>query len=253
MIELPLIFLGGLLGSAHCVGMCGGFALLVGAPAPRWSTNLVRQLAFSAGRVFTYTSCGALLGFAGLRLAEDLPAVINLQAMLAIVAGVLLVAQGLWSAGVRPAALRPSTWLARRQLAPFSTAGFAGSALHFGCGGAGMLGSLLRASRLRDVFLSGLFVGFMPCGLVYAYLALATSTGNLAYGAATMTAFGLGTMPLMILTGSGASVVSLATRQRLLRLAAWCVIVTGLISIARGCGFLDLGGAAPSSGCPFCQ
>ena len=46
MIELPLVFLGGLLGSAHCVGMCGGFALSIGLGARGFAANLGRQLIY---------------------------------------------------------------------------------------------------------------------------------------------------------------------------------------------------------------
>ena len=59
MNELPLILLGGVLGSSHCVGMCGGFALSIGATAPNVMQNLTRQLIYSAGRVFTYGFLGA--------------------------------------------------------------------------------------------------------------------------------------------------------------------------------------------------
>ena len=87
MIGLPLVFLGGLLGSAHCVGMCGGFALLIGSGARSARANLARQIVYSLGRIFTYSACGAAVGYAGLRLSDDLPSVVNAQALLAIVAG----------------------------------------------------------------------------------------------------------------------------------------------------------------------
>ncbi len=81
--------------------------------------------------------------------------------------------------------------------------------------------------------------GLLPCGLVYGFLALACSTASLPRGAATMAAFGLGTVPLMVLTGTGASLVSMVTRRRLLRFAAWCVVLTGIVSLARGTMALD--------------
>jgi sulfite exporter TauE/SafE len=115
-----------------------------------------------------------------------------------------------------------------------------------------MLGTFLRSGTLRHVFLAGVLTGFLPCGLVYAYVALATSTGDTLHGAVTMAAFGAGTVPAMILTGSGASLLSLAGRRRMLRVAAWCVVVVGAISLARGLGFLDLPGWHSASGCPAC-
>lgn len=250
MIELPLVFLGGLLGSAHCVGMCGGFALLVGAPAPRWSSNLTRQIVYSGGRTFTYCAFGAAVGYGGLRLTERMGDLLNVQATIAIVAGVLLVAQGLVSTG---------TWHYATRAFRFALAGVgtiahpAPSSAGVGCLMGGMVGAFLRDRRISHVFLAGVFTGLLPCGLVYAYVALAASTGDLFGGMATMAAFGVGTMPLMILTGTGSALFSLAGRRRMLTIAAWCVVLTGLLSIARGVGFLQLSPGAPAASCPLCD
>ena len=62
---LVLVFMGGLLGSAHCVGMCGGFVVGIGLGSKSWGGNLARQLVYSLGRVCTYILIGAMSGFAG--------------------------------------------------------------------------------------------------------------------------------------------------------------------------------------------
>ena len=62
MIELPMVFLGGLLGSAHCVGMCGGFALGIGLGTPSFAANVGRQVIYTTGRVFTYALPGRRRG-----------------------------------------------------------------------------------------------------------------------------------------------------------------------------------------------
>ena len=251
-IELPLIFLGGLLGSAHCVGMCGGFAVAIGAGAPSWGANLVRQCIYSGGRIFTYATLGAVVGYAGLRLAQDMPRVINAQALFAIVAGVFLIVQGLISAGV--------LWrlklvlvgrLSTRKQAPASHG--VHSAAIVSCLTGGMVGSLLRTPGSQAAFLAGMLTGFLPCGLVYAYLALATSTNDPFAGLITMVAFGLGTIPLMVLTGAGMSLASPTKRQFVLRLAAWCVVVTGVIALARGAYAINLAPSKPAVSCPFCD
>lgn len=253
MIELPLIVLGGLLGSAHCVGMCGGFALLVGAGGKRFSANVTRQLVYSAGRIFTYAVLGGAVGFAGLRLAEDLPRVVEVQAILAIVAGVLLVGQGLVSAGLWPHRFFANLTVTNASGANGSLPLATPSHASVGCLMIGMLGSFLRAPSLLHVLLAGMLTGFLPCGLVYGFLALAAASGSFALGAGTMVAFGLGTVPLMVMAGSGASLLTLATRQRLLRVAAVCVTLTGMISLARGVGFLDLPHHEAPAACPLCR
>lgn len=231
MIELPLIFLGGLLGSAHCIGMCGGFALAVGSGAPTLASNVRRQLIYSSGRIFTYSFGGAAAGFGGWHLSSALPPLIHVQAVLAVVAGVLLIVQGLLAAGYFPrlsATTGAAPCLASRFFPPMLTGG-----------------------GVKGVFVAGLFTGFLPCGLVYAYLALAVATGSLLWGLCVMALFGAGTVPIMVLTGSGGSLISLATRRHLFRAAAWCVVLTGVLSLSRGVMFFGHD-ATPGTPCPMC-
>lgn len=228
MIELPFIFLAGLLGSAHCVGMCGGFALAIGAHAPGWTENLLRQGVYTFGRVFTYAWLGMLAGYGGSQLhnVSDL-----LPAVLAIVAGLFLIYQGLVTTGV----VKPGVVTGN---AP--------------CLAGSMFGSLLRGSRRTHVLLAGIVTGFLPCGLLYGMLATAGSSSNLYFGALLMATFGLGTMPVMVLTGTSGSLLGIAGRKRLFWLAGWCVVVTGLITLGRGLYAGWSWYAYSEAACPFC-
>lgn len=234
MIEWPLIFLGGFLGASHCVGMCGAFAVSIGIGATSVRANLRRQALYTLGRTVTYAFGGAAAGVAGMRLQQLSLAAMNPQAMLAIAAGTLLVGQGLHSAGLIP-------WLRRRHVA----AGY--------CPAQGLFASFLTAPGAWNAFFAGLLTGFLPCGLVYAYLVLAAGTSSLWQGAAIMGLFGAGTAPLMILTGIGTALLSLRMRSRLLRLAACCVVVTGLITIGRGVSWARPANATTAPACPFCS
>lgn len=216
MSNLPLVFMAGLLGSSHCVGMCGGFALSIGTASGRWRTLLSRQMVYSAGRLMTYGFCGALVGVFGQRLTLVSRPWLNLQALVAIVAGLLLVWQGLQSVGI-------PVWSRRRAVTGSSS-----------CPAGALFKTFLTAPQLSGVFLAGMTTGFLPCGLVYAHLALAGASGGMLAGLSTMVAFGAGTVPLMIMTGMGGRVLSFSMRRRLLQCAAWCVIVTGIVSTARG-------------------
>ncbi len=173
------------------------------------------------------------------------------QGGLAIAAGTLLIVVGLSAAGVVPRRVRAAV----RAVLPFSMQSHVGTAAAPGpaCLASGLLGTFLRAPGWGNVFLAGVMTGLLPCGLVYGFLALACSTANLWVGAATMAAFGLGTVPLMVLTGTGASLVSIVTRQRLLRFAAWCVVLTGIVSLARGTYALTADGSSPTPACPACE
>lgn len=234
MTELPLIFLGGLLGSSHCIGMCGPLALALGVQSGRLQANLGRQLLFSAGRIFTYGFLGALAGATGWWLAERPQTLVNVQSALSIAAGVVLVWLGLATAGVLPRV--GGKWLNSTP-----------------CAAATWFKMLLTSPGAVSAVLAGVFTGFIPCGLVYAFVVYAASSGDVVRGWATMVAFGLGTVPLMVLAGCGGTLLSLTARTRVLRIAAWCVVATGLISVARGAGYLEMVANAAPAGCPFCH
>ncbi len=221
MIELVPTFVGGLLGSAHCIGMCGGFAVAIGAAERRPAPMLARQLLYSAGRITTYAFLGACAGTAGLQFAQHRVAMISAQQLFSLAAGALMLLIGLSVLGV----LRVR-WLSS--------------------GGHGLLAPLcahfLDARGPLAVFLAGLMTGFLPCGLVYSFLALALASGSMTSGLLLMTAFGLGTVPSMIATGAGGLLLSPLWRARVFRLAACFVILLGGITIRRA---LPLGADAP--------
>ncbi|MFO0950298.1 MAG: heavy metal translocating P-type ATPase [Isosphaeraceae bacterium] len=117
------------------------------------------------------------------------------------------------------------------------------------CLAGSFVGPFFTSPRCRDVFLAGVLNGLLPCGLVYGYLALASSTASLPWGVATMTAFGLGTVPLMVVTGLGASALAPLTRRRVFRFAGACVLVTGILAVDRGVRFWHSGDPASCPGC----
>lgn len=241
MPELSLALLGGLLGSSHCLGMCGGFALTVGLGAGNWRGNLLRQSVYTLGRVTTYVFLGMVAGFAGWRLARWPAWGVELQAGLAVVAGLWLIWQGLQSAGIRRLWNRTGSGLAAADLA---------------CPAKSVFATFLRSGRLPDILVAGVLTGFLPCGLVYAYLALAASTSHPVWGGLLMGLFGLGTAPMMVMTGLGAAVLSVAGRRNLLRIAALAVIVTGVLTVDRGVRFAwaQMGDAtSTTTACPYCE
>ena len=234
MIELPLIFVGGLLGSAHCLGMCGPLAIALSAAAPEKSNLLGRQLLFSVGRIFTYGFCGAAAGFGGAWLSAESRSLVLSQAWLAIFAGAVLLLMGLVTAGVMP---KPTT----RFLSGLP------------CGAAGWLKTFLSAPSWLGALVAGVFTGFIPCGLVYAFLLKAGSTGDIWLGWLTMAAFGLGTVPLMVVVGYGGQFLSVMSRAKILHIAAWCIVLTGGISMARGVTQLNPPDNTLTAECPFCE
>ena len=98
MVEYPLIFLAGVAGSWHCVGMCGGFACALGSDPRGRAATLVRQLTYNLGRVTTYCFIGGLVGFLAAGLCASgagAPPTSGAQRILALASGLLMVFIGL--------------------------------------------------------------------------------------------------------------------------------------------------------------
>jgi uncharacterized protein len=228
VIEYSLIFLGGVAGSWHCVGMCSGFACALGSDSRGRAAALGRQLTYNLGRVTTYCFIGGLVGFlaAGLGTSgADAPPTSGAQRVLAITSGLLMVFIGLQFLG----------WF--RRFAGPPGLGFAGHSL------ARWLRDLLRAPGPAAPLAFGVFNGFLPCPLVYAFAAQAAGTGGALRGLLVMLAFGLGTFPAMLLMGGlggwlrrdgGRGILNSRWRPRGVAFAGAFIVLLGLITFARG-------------------
>jgi sulfite exporter TauE/SafE len=210
-------FLIGLLGSAHCVGMCGGImnALSFAVPAEQRNvhhTTLILLL-YNVGRIFSYSVAGALLGAIGFWLLST-----GKQAgpALHVFAGFMMIAMGLYLAGwwrglVHLEKLGGYLW---KYLQPIGA-------------------RLMPVTRPWQALLLGSIWGWLPCGLVYSTLTLSVSAANWQYSAVIMLSFGLGTLPAMLLTGAFAHQVKVWIQKRSVRnIAAALVIGFGIWTIA---------------------
>lgn len=197
-------FLAGLMGSTHCLAMCGGIAGALGAAG---GTGLRSNLLYNLGRIGSYTLAGAVAG----GLAFALGRVVDLAAWSVItrgLTGLILVLIGLNIAlGLRLTgsleALGGRAWarlspLARRMLSRRSPAGMLG------------LGALW---------------GWLPCGLTYSMLVAAMGAGNALDGAGLMLAFGLGTAPAMVAAGTASAGLRRLARSLSLRRASGLLLV----------------------------
>ena len=212
--ESLAITAGGFLGSAHCIGMCGGFACAVGAGRANFWPLFARQVVYNFGRVFTYAFLGALAGSTGLYLSRFALGPVNAQQAFSLLAGGIMVGLGLVTLGLIRLPQRWST--ATSQL-------FAPLFAYF-----------LNARGWFGYFLAGLANGFLPCGLVYAFLALAAAAQDGPRGAVIMTLFGLGTMPAMLAIGCGTRLLTQTMRLRIYRVAAVFVVALGSLTLFRG-------------------
>jgi sulfite exporter TauE/SafE len=230
-MEYPLFFLAGVAGSWHCVGMCGGFACALGYDAQGHAATLMRQLAYNFGRVTTYCFIGGMVGFLAVELCTSeagaaLPT--SAQRLLAVLSGLLMVFIGLQFLG----------WF-RRWHSP-ALVGFGGHFL------TKALRDLLRAPGPAAPLAFGVFNGFLPCPLVYAFAAQAAAAGGPLPGLLVMLAFGLGTFPAMLLLGGlgqwlgrdarrpGSEGTVQRWRRRGIDVAGAFIVLLGVITLARG-------------------
>jgi uncharacterized protein len=217
MAEIPVAFLIGLFGGAHCVGMCGGFVVALSGMDERPGRVQAHYAVYFAGKTFTYMVMGAGAGLFGATLGWLFGA---FQDVLSVMLGVLLVVLGLGLVGV----LRRFDGLV--QIAPVRRLG-------------SMIGQLVARRTLTATAGLGTLNGVLPCGLVYAVLVVAATTGSPLTAALTMAAFGIGTVPALYLVGMGGRLMRPLLRQRLSRVGGVLVIVVGSLTIVRGTAALD--------------
>lgn len=208
-LALTTALAAGLLGSAHCVGMCGGFVALLGVGTDGRVAS--RQAAYFLGKTGTYAAFGALAGAAGFALEE---AFAGLGGVVAVGLGGAMVAAGLAVCGVAWGVRAPGAGLAAR-LGP-------------------AVGRLVGSGRPGALVALGALNGLLPCGLVYGMLAVAAASGSAAGGALTMSVFGLATIPALAVTGALGARLRPSRRLWLQRLAGALVVAMGLLTIARG-------------------
>lgn len=210
-VDLLSAFIVGLLGGVHCVGMCGGIvgALSFGLPADR---NLPILLAYNVGRISSYSLAGALMGALGFYFSGLLPVQLA-QRVLLTLAGLFLILMGLYLAGWWSALSRVERaggvlW---RRIEPLGR-------------------GLLPVRSVRHGLLLGLLWGWLPCGLVYSALVWTVSAGGALEGALLMLAFGLGTLPNLLLIGVAAAQLGRWVRRPAVRaLAGTLVILFGML------------------------
>jgi uncharacterized protein len=227
MLDLLLIAILGFLGSfGHCFGMCGPLTMAFSLPHHQetrdWRQQLKFHILLNLGRMLSYTLVGAGIGALGSVLIEggQLAGIgSELRRWIAIATGLMLIWFGLGQ-------LKPNLLPRIPVLHPLLS-----GKLHDRL--SKEMVNLSLQSRSWTPALLGMTWGLMPCGFLYAAQIKAAETGNLWMGAATMLAFGLGTLPTMLGVGVSASLVSQDKRSQLFRLGGWVTLTIGAITLLR--------------------
>jgi len=201
----------GLLGSFHCLGMCGPIALALPVRDQASLRRWLGRLTYNLGRITTYAFLGGLFGLLGQSLAMA-----GWQQTLSVTLGVLIVL-GVVLPTTLLLRISPNHYIAR------------------------MIGRVKKSMQqlfavrtYPAMFGLGTLNGLLPCGLVYVGLAGATATGYATQGAAYMAAFGLGTLPMMLGVSFLGQWISVPMRNRVRKAVPVLVSAVGVLFILRG-------------------
>jgi sulfite exporter TauE/SafE len=217
--DLMSVFFIGLVGSGHCLGMCGGISSALSLSSRDQSgvmttRTLLIPILYNIARLISYMLLGALVGGFSATIA-DMASFNQSFVVLRIFAALLMIALGLylgrWWFGLM--VIERAGQVLWRTIAPLAN----------------------RLLPLKSVWYAlplGFLWGWLPCGLVYSMLTWSAASGSAFAGAMTMAAFGLGTLPAMLLIGLGSTLnFPLFVDARVKKMLGIVVIVYGIYTL----------------------
>ncbi len=205
----------GLLGSFHCIGMCGPIALALPVGGNSLAERVVAAFTYNSGRILTYSLFGVLFGIIGKTFA-----LAGWQQGFSITIGVLIVLS----------ILVPGVLSSGTKITGFAY-GFT-SRIKKG------MKNFFQQRTFFSFFFIGILNGLLPCGLVYLAVAGASATSGPAEGAAYMALFGAGTLPVMISVIVAGNFISVNIRNHIRKAMPYVILLIGVLFILRG---LNLG------------
>ena len=202
----------GLLGSFHCIGMCGPIAFMLPIDRQNKTKGFFQILSYHFGRLFSYSLIGLLFGFLGKGFYF-----FGFQQQLSIIVGVSMILVVIFPAF-------------------FSKINFSKSITKVISKVKNALGKELKKKRNDTFFTIGLLNGFLPCGLVYMAVFGALATTNAFLGSLYMFIFGLGTIPLMTAVVYLGNFTKGSLRNNIQKMIPIVVVIIGVLFILRGLG-----------------
>jgi sulfite exporter TauE/SafE len=204
----------GLLGSFHCIGMCGPIAIALPLKQESWFERISSGLTYNIGRTITYGILGAIFGLLGKGIAVG-----GLQQWASIGIGVIMILSVIFPVLFRNINIESATYKMVGRTKK-------------------LFGKMFSIRSYGSLFVIGILNGFLPCGLVYIAIAGAIVLGSIEQGVIYMIAFGLGTIPIMLSLSVLGNVVSMKFRKKVSKIIPFFIILIGILFILRG---LNLG------------
>jgi sulfite exporter TauE/SafE len=205
----------GIAGGVHCFGMCGGITLAMRTASPPTQPHFPFALSYHLGRITSYTLAGAITGFFGSMVSTSSTAVSSSLQWFSIVMLVLMALYvGQWFRGL--VVLEKAGHTIWKLIRPLST-------------------RFIPFKTPLHALPYGFIWGWLPCGLVYSTLTWSLASCSALDGALIMFAFGLGTLPNMLLASMAASHISALFKHKLTRqlVAVLLLLLAGTLMLKR--------------------
>ena len=205
-------FLMGLIGSVHCIGMCGPLVMALPISDQSNFKKWVSILLYHFGKISSYTVLGILFGLFG----SSLP-LYGVQENLSIVMGSIMLLYVLYVIVIK------SKWSL-----PFFQSNIVYTLI------VKKMGALFKSKNSSSFYLIGFLNGLLPCGMVYVALTSAIATQSVLQGGMIMAFFGIGTMPALIMVAIGGQYMGRTVRAKLQALLPVFIFSMGILLILRG-------------------
>ena len=200
----------GLLGSFHCIGMCGPIAVALPLKTNTWPARIASSLVYNIGRTITYAILGFIFGLIGKGISLG-----GIQQWVSIILGAVMILSVLFPVLFRKVNIEKATYGMISRLK-------------------GRFARMFSIRSYSSLFTIGILNGFLPCGLVYITIAGAIVSGEVKDGILYMIIFGLGTIPIMMALSILGNVISVRFRNKIRVVIPIFIVIIGILFILRG-------------------
>ncbi len=201
----------GLVGSLHCIGMCGPIAIALPLGNKGWGYRVFGGVTYNLGRILSYAALGAVFGLLGQGIEMA-----GLQKWASILIGAVMVLSVLF----------PALFKGKIKVEQIFF-GYAGKMIS-------KFRKLFAVSSIPSLFTIGILNGLLPCGLVYVAIAGAINTNDFYDGIIFMILFGLGTLPVMLAIPLLGNMIGQKVRKKFSGVLNVFIVVLGILFILRG-------------------
>ena len=206
-------FILGILGSFHCIGMCGPIAFLLPVDRNNSAKKVSQIFTYHLGRLLAYGLIGLFFGLVGRSLY-----IFGIQQQLSIAIGIIMIAL----------IVIPSRVVNKYSISKPIYKGISKVK--------SALGKALKKKSADTFFTIGFLNGFLPCGLVYMAVFASITMGQSLLGSLYMILFGIGTIPLMTTAIYLGKFLNIKARQKIQKAIPVFVVIIGILFVVRGLG-----------------